>query len=264
MIDYRLGICAAASIVGHFVLGELLGLLPERERDERPRKIEVAIVTPPEPPAPVPEPPKPEPEPPKPPEPEPVKPIEKPIVRPQAKPTTKPVEPTQPPAGGDPAQNPATAQGPAAPGAPTFSVNMDSGGGGGDGAPAGNGPAAPPKPGPSGGGGGDGGGSGGPGPGDPVPAASVTKLPLPQGRCSGKYTEAARANAVEGVVVLDLVVDAQGKTREISVVERLPHGLTEAAVAALRACRFSPGERDGVAVAVRVRGFKIRFVMDSE
>ena len=35
----------------------------------------------------------------------------------------------------------------------------------------------------------------------------------------------------------------------------------EAAVAALRACSFSPGERAGQPVAVRVRGFKIRFVL---
>ena len=38
-------------------------------------------------------------------------------------------------------------------------------------------------------------------------------------------------------------------------------GLTEAAVAALQACRFSPGEKDGKPVPVRVRGFKIRFVL---
>jgi hypothetical protein len=41
----------------------------------------------------------------------------------------------------------------------------------------------------------------------------------------------------------------------------LPNGLTEAAVAALRGCHFSPGEKDGKPVAVRVRGFKIRFVL---
>ena len=87
-------------------------------------------------------------------------------------------------------------------------------------------------------------------------------MPLPRGRCAGAYTDAAREAGVEGVVVLDLVVDEQGRAREITVVEKLPHGLTEAAVAALRACRFDPGERAGVAVPVRVRGFKIRFVLD--
>ena len=90
----------------------------------------------------------------------------------------------------------------------------------------------------------------------------VSKMPVPRGRCSGKYTEAARAAALEGTVILDLVVDETGRSREITVVSGLAHGLTEAAIAALRACQFTPGERDGKPVAVRVRGFKIRFLLD--
>ena len=95
----------------------------------------------------------------------------------------------------------------------------------------------------------------------PVAAAVVTKMPIPQGRCSGKYTEAARAAGAEGVVVLDLVVDDHGSARDIAVTSGLGYGLTEAAIAALAACQFSPGEKDGAPVAVRVRGFKIRFVL---
>jgi hypothetical protein len=45
------------------------------------------------------------------------------------------------------------------------------------------------------------------------------------------------------------------------VVSGLTHGLTEAAITALRECRFSPGKKSGEAVPVRVRGFKIRFVL---
>jgi len=89
-------------------------------------------------------------------------------------------------------------------------------------------------------------------------------MPLPQGRCAGQYTDAAREAGIEGVVVLDLIVDATGRAKDIEVVEGLDHGLTEAAIAALRACRFSPGEKDGAAVPVRVRGFKIRFVLDAQ
>ena len=33
-------------------------------------------------------------------------------------------------------------------------------------------------------------------------------------------------------------------------------------IAALRSCQFTPGEKGGVAVPVRVRGFKIRFVLN--
>lgn len=98
-------------------------------------------------------------------------------------------------------------------------------------------------------------------PAQPVAAGEVRKTPLPPGRCVGKYTDEARAAATEGVVVLDLTVDETGRTRDITVVQGLPHGLTEAAVAALEACRFMPGEREGKPIAVRVRGFKIRFLL---
>jgi len=95
----------------------------------------------------------------------------------------------------------------------------------------------------------------------PVPAYQVTTMPLPKGRCSGEYTEAAKQAGLEGTVVLDLVVGEDGTARDIKVVEGLGHGLTEAALAALRRCRFTPGERDGQPVPVRVRGFKIRFFL---
>ena len=93
-------------------------------------------------------------------------------------------------------------------------------------------------------------------------AAEVSKLPVPQGRCEGKYTEAARQAGVEGTVVLDLIVQADGHTANITVVSSLGYGLDQAAVTALERCRFQPGERDGQKVAVRIRSFKIRFVLD--
>ena len=95
----------------------------------------------------------------------------------------------------------------------------------------------------------------------PAPAYEVSKMPLPQGRCSGKYTEQARQAGIEGTVVLDLVVGEDGRTREITIVQGLGHGLDGAAITALKNCRFSPGERGGRPVPVRLRGFKIRFFL---
>jgi TonB family protein len=86
-------------------------------------------------------------------------------------------------------------------------------------------------------------------------------MPLPRGDCAGKYTEEAKAAALEGTVVLDLVISENGRVREVSVVSGLGYGLTAAAVAAIKECRFSPGEKDGTPVPVRVRGFKFRFVL---
>jgi TonB family protein len=95
----------------------------------------------------------------------------------------------------------------------------------------------------------------------PVPAYEVTKMPLPKGECTGQYTSEAREQGLEGVVVFDLVVDEQGRVRDIKVVQGLAAGLTEAAKRALQTCQFTPGERDGKPVPVRIRSFKIRFTL---
>jgi hypothetical protein len=96
---------------------------------------------------------------------------------------------------------------------------------------------------------------------EPVAAAEVTKMPLPLRECPARYTEEARSAAVEGVVVLAAVIDEHGRAREITVVAGLPHGLTQSAIAELMRCPFSPGERSGQAVPVRLREIKFRFVM---
>jgi TonB family protein len=96
---------------------------------------------------------------------------------------------------------------------------------------------------------------------EPVAAVEVTRMPLPVGVCPGKYTEEAHAAAIEGVVVLDVTIDEHGHTRDVTVVQGLTHGLTQAAIAAVTACRFTPGERNGQPVPVRIRGYKVRFIM---
>jgi TonB family protein len=96
---------------------------------------------------------------------------------------------------------------------------------------------------------------------EPVPAYEVTTMPLPKGRCVGKYTDEAKQAAIEGTVVLDLVVGADGRVKEVHVVSGLGYGLTQAAIAAAKACTFSPGEKGDQPVPVRIREFKIRFFL---
>ncbi len=87
-------------------------------------------------------------------------------------------------------------------------------------------------------------------------------MPTMQGECRGKYTDEARDAGIEGTVMLDLVVGEDGKARDIKVVKGLGHGLDEAAIAALARCRFKPGLRNGQAVAVQLRAFKVRFFIN--
>jgi TonB family protein len=243
IVDRQLAICAIASVAGHFAFARGLDYLPPHDDKALPQIVQVHVIAPP-----IPEPP---PEPVKPEEPKPEQP--KPQVHERPRPhEAKAVARDTPPVDTPPVDHPPTTTDTTT--TPVFGVTMEST------SQAGTGPAMPigntthPAP------------SGTPGApvkplAQPVAAVEVTKMPLPQGRCAGKYTEEARAAAIEGVVVLDLIVDEHGRTRDITVVSGLSHGLTEAAIAALTACTFTPGERDGQAVPVRVRGFKIRFLM---
>ena len=96
----------------------------------------------------------------------------------------------------------------------------------------------------------------------PVAVYEVTEMPSILGKCRGQYTDEARDKHIEGTVVLELIVGPNGRTREIKIVKGLGHGLDKAAIKALTHCRFKPGKRNGKPVAVRLRAFKIRFVLD--
>jgi len=66
------------------------------------------------------------------------------------------------------------------------------------------------------------------------------------------YTEEARHARLEGTVVLWIVVDAKGDVSDASVKKGLGMGLDEKAVEAVRAWKFKPAMREGVAVPVRI------------
>lgn len=239
MIDQRLAICALVSIGSHCVFAAGINNLPSRAHVTVTKPIEIHVVeaTPPPPPPP-------------PPEPEPIEEPKEVHVKPKTNPSritriaSKAVD--TPNVDNVPTTNETTT-------APVYGFQMSSSSSSGPAVAQGNTTRVAPS-------------TGAPGPAKPLAAAAVaavevTKMPVPLGRCSGKYTEAAKTAGVEGTVVLDLVVDQTGRAQSIEVKERLPHGLTEAAVAALRACKFTPGEKGGQPVAVRVRSFKIRFFL---
>jgi len=67
-----------------------------------------------------------------------------------------------------------------------------------------------------------------------------------------EYSEEARKVKHQGVVVLTLVVDAQGRTRDIRVARSLGMGLDEKAIDAVKKWKFAPGTSNGVAVSMQV------------
>jgi protein TonB len=83
---------------------------------------------------------------------------------------------------------------------------------------------------------------------------AVQEPPTPVERVAPTFPARARALGQSGSVTLSFVVDIDGSTADVHVVESIPPGVfDDAAVEAVRRWRFSPGEQDGAPVAVRVR-----------
>ncbi len=104
---------------------------------------------------------------------------------------------------------------------------------------------------------GSGSGTGGP---PPKTTSSVTQPLQILSKPKATYTDAARTNNVQGSVRLKITLLANGSVGSITPVTRLPHGLTEQAIAAARNIRFKPKMINGVAQSVVVTfdyGFNI-------
>jgi TonB family protein len=194
--------------------------------------------------------PKPQPkkEPPRPPDPRPVeKPADVPVV--QAAP---PVPPVVAPVAPVPAEDRNQAGVPEAPAQTPPSQGPGTGGGSGTGQGTGMGEGKGSGVGP-----GEGGGTGG---GPYRPGSGITPPGLLR-EIKPQYTEEARRLGVEGDVVLEIVVRADGTVGQVTVLRRLGSGLDQRAVDAVRQWRFSPARRFGTPVDVLVEvgvEFKLR------
>lgn len=68
-----------------------------------------------------------------------------------------------------------------------------------------------------------------------------------------KYTEDARRDKIQGVVVLSVVFRKDGTIGDVKVVRGLGYGLDEEAIKAASLIKFSPGAKDGNPINVRAR-----------
>ncbi|MDP2309457.1 MAG: energy transducer TonB [Pseudomonadota bacterium] len=83
---------------------------------------------------------------------------------------------------------------------------------------------------------------------------AVQEPPTPTERVAPTFPARARALGQAGHVTLSFVVDVDGTSQDVHVVESDPPGVfDDAAVAAVREWRFDPGRHQGNPVAVRVR-----------
>jgi TonB family protein len=79
-----------------------------------------------------------------------------------------------------------------------------------------------------------------------VSAPRVLENPSPD------YSEEARKAKYQGTVVLWLIVDANGKPRDVRVARSLGMGLDQKAIEAVRLWKFVPAMKDGTPVAVQI------------
>ena len=64
------------------------------------------------------------------------------------------------------------------------------------------------------------------------------------------YTEEARQGRVQGVVILEAIIDVLGNVEDVKVLKGLPLGLSETAVTAASDWKFRPALRNGDPVPV--------------
>jgi len=90
-------------------------------------------------------------------------------------------------------------------------------------------------------------------------AKELDRYPAMLASIQPDYPAAAASHAVTGAVTVLLRIDETGRVREVSVVSADPPGYFEdAALQAIRAARFEPAQRDGLAVRSQVV-VKLRF-----
>jgi len=88
----------------------------------------------------------------------------------------------------------------------------------------------------------------------------VSEMPSVLSEVRPQYPPQARAEGLEGAVVMDILIDEKGKVRQASLVEG-PEIFRAGALEAIKKFLFRPAQVDGSAVAVRIR-YTLKFQLE--
>jgi TonB family protein len=67
-----------------------------------------------------------------------------------------------------------------------------------------------------------------------------------------EFTDGARRKKIQGIVILDLIVNSDGTVRDVKVAKSLEPGLDRQAIATVGKWRFQPATKDGKPAAVKI------------
>ncbi len=97
----------------------------------------------------------------------------------------------------------------------------------------------------------------------PIPSAEylITQMPQLKSDVRIPYPPDSKKSGVQGAVIMDLLIDASGKVREVTLLESPNLELGEAAKVAARNFEFSAALIDEKPVTVRIR-YTYRFVLE--
>lgn len=97
----------------------------------------------------------------------------------------------------------------------------------------------------------------------PIPADDylVTSMPVLISPVQIPYPPKAKRDNIEGPVVMDMIIDDQGRVRQVTLVRGPGYDLNDAAIEAMKQVRFRPGKVGEKNVPVKLR-YTYRFRLD--
>jgi TonB family protein len=84
------------------------------------------------------------------------------------------------------------------------------------------------------------------------PSSIHTPAPAPEQKATGVSPTGTNEKVVEGVVILNIVVDREGKVSKVKVVRSLTPDMDKEAVERVKTWKFDPSRKDGMPVAVEM------------
>jgi TonB family protein len=84
----------------------------------------------------------------------------------------------------------------------------------------------------------------------PIRVGGDVQPPVKVSAPSPQYTEIARKARIQGVVIVEAIIDKQGNVTNVKVLKGLPMGLDSAAADAVKKWKFKPATLNGKPVAV--------------